>query len=138
MSGELGDTIGECTAVYTATGEQIDMPVWILNAELQDGSLEDNGEGITYCLEAGTEKTVIVLDETERGILLSVETHSSDGNTHVERANEWYFDFIGIAVRRLYEECGVDVKGLSFGVTAEDFDPTPNEITEDACGTDHR
>lgn len=129
MSGELGDTLGERTAVYTATGEQIDMPARILNAELQDGSLEDNGEGIAYRLEEGTEKTVIVLDETERGITVSVETQRDDGDGDVERVNEWYFEFLGIAVRRLYEECGVDVTGLSFGLTADDFDPIPNEIT---------
>lgn len=129
MSVELGDSIGECTAVYTAAGEQIDMPVWIMNAELQDGSLEDNGDGIAYCLEEGTEKTVILLDETERGTTVSVKTQRDGGDTDCERVKEWYFDFLGIAVRRLYEECGVDVKGLSFGLTAEDFDPVPNEIT---------
>ncbi|QSW98922.1 hypothetical protein [Haloterrigena alkaliphila] len=129
MSGTLGDAIGECTTVYTATGDRIDMPVWILNAELQDVSLEDNGDGIAYRIEEDTERTEIVLDETERGITVSVETQSGDGDTDVERVNEWYFDFIGIAVRRLYEECGVGVKGLSFGLTAEDFDPCPNEIT---------
>lgn len=129
MSGELGDNIGECTTVYTATGEQLDMPVWIMNAELQDVSLKDNGEGIAYCIEEGNEKTVILLDETDRGIIVAVETQIGDGDTDVERVNDWYFDFIGIAVRRMYEECGVDVKGLSFGLTSEDFDPCSKEIT---------
>ncbi|UHQ95098.1 hypothetical protein [Haloterrigena alkaliphila] len=66
MSGKLGGDIGECTTVYTATGEQLDMPVRIMNAELQDVSRKDNGDGIAYCIEEGNEKTLILLDETDR------------------------------------------------------------------------